>query len=203
MLFYHRNYLRNDLLEKQTDLLQQKINTLQEASIENARLRDLLHFKQLSSFKVVAARVIGRSPNNWSSVIIVDKGKNNGIKSGMAVITSLGFAGKVIETGSSVSKIMLANDPDFAVSAIAQRSRQEGLVSGTLGNLLIMRYLPKDADIKISDNIITSGLQSKFPKGLVIGTVVDMGDEFSGLGRYCLVKPQVNLSSIEEVLIIQ
>lgn len=202
VVFYHRNFVENERLVKQADLLKQKLNTLQEISLENERLKDLLHFKQGSSFKVIPAQVIGRSADNWSSVIITNKGSFSGIKPGMAVMTYLGLAGRVIETQASTSKVMLVNDPDFGVSALVQRSRHEGLVSGTLGNFLIMRYLTKDSDIKAADTIVTSGLSPKFPKGLNIGTVVDVGDEFSGLGRYCLIKPSVNLSGIEEVLII-
>jgi rod shape-determining protein MreC len=83
-----------------------------------------------------------------------------------------------------------------------QRSRQEGLVTGTLGGNLIMRYLPEEPDIQVSDTIITSGLNGFYPKGLLIGTVIDVGKEFSGLSHYALVKPEAKLSNIEEVLII-
>ena len=202
MVFYHRNFIQNERMKKEADLLKQKINNLREAALENARLKNILRFKQKSSYKVIAAAVIGRSPDSWSSMIIIDKGSSSGIRPGMAVITYLGLAGRVIETTGSVSKIMLINDPDFGVSAVVQRSRQEGLVSGTLGNYLIMRYLPKDADIKVSDLIVTSGLTGKYIKGLLIGIVVEIGDEFSGLSRYCLIKPAVSLSNIEEALIV-
>lgn len=202
IIFYHRNFVRNEQLENQNDLLRQRFNTLQEISLENERLRGLLHLKQQLPFKVIAATVIARSPDNWSSLIIIDKGRKSGIKSGMSVITHLGFVGRVIEVSESVSKVMLITDPDFGISALDQRSRQEGLVSGTLGNFLIMRYLPKDSDIRVSDIIVTSGLSNRFPKGLIIGAVVEIGEEFSGLGSYCLVKPSVNLSSIEEALVI-
>jgi len=67
---------------------------------------------------------------------------------------------------------------------------------------LIMKYLPKDSDIKASDIIITSGLTDNYPKGLLIGRVISIGEEFSGLSRYAIVKPAVDLSNIEEVLII-
>lgn len=202
IIFYHRNLVQNERLKKEIDLLRQKLNTLDEIYLENTRLKNLLYFKQKSHFKVIAARVIGRSPDNWSSVVIIDKGRYNGIKHNMTAITYLGFVGRVIDATESTSKIMLINDPGFAVSVMVQRSRQEGLVSGTLGNSLIMRYLPKEADIKVSDVIITSGLTNTYPKGLLIGTVVDIGEEFSGLSHYAIIKPAVNLSNIEEVLII-
>jgi rod shape-determining protein MreC len=65
-----------------------------------------------------------------------------------------------------------------------------------------MRYLPEEPDIKIGDVIITSGLNYTHPKGLLIGTVIEIGKEFSGLSRYAIIKPAVELSSIEEVLVI-
>ncbi|MBI3990849.1 MAG: rod shape-determining protein MreC [Candidatus Omnitrophica bacterium] len=189
-------------MKKEIDLLKQKLYVTNEIYLENGRLKSLLAFKQKTPFKVVAAKVIGRSADNWSSIAIIDKGSYHGIKRGLVVITYLGLAGRVIETENSTSKIMLINDPGLGVSAIVQRSRQEGLVSGTLGRSLIMKYLPKDADIQPDDVVVTSGLTQAYPKGLAIGTVVNIGEEFSGLSRYCLVKPAVNLSSIEEVLVI-
>lgn len=202
IIFYHRNLTQNERMKKEIDLLRQKINTLNEVWIENKRLKELLSFKQKSTYKVIAARVIGRSPDSWSSLIVIDKGRFNGITSGMVVINYLGLVGRVIEAAESTSKIMLLNDPDFAVSSIVQRSRQEGLVSGTLGTYLMMRYLPKEADVRVSDVVITSGLTERYPKGLVIGKVVDLGEEFSGMSRYAVIRPAVNLPSIEEVLVI-
>ncbi|MDD5596088.1 MAG: rod shape-determining protein MreC, partial [Candidatus Omnitrophica bacterium] len=131
-----------------------------------------------------------------------NKGSNSWIKRGFVVMSYIGLLGRVVETSQYSSKVMLLNDPSLSVSAIDQRSRQEGLVCGTLESSLVMRYLPKDADIAVSDVIITSGLTNIYPKGLIIGTVVEIGEEFSGLSRYASIKPAVNLSSIEEVLII-
>ncbi len=202
ILFYHHNLVENERLNKDMDLLRQKLNKFDEVSLENTRLNELLSFKQKSSYKTIAAKVIGHSADNWSSVIIIDKGESNGLKRGFVVINYLGLVGRISETAKYTSKIILINDPNFGVSAIAQRSRQEGLVTGTLGNRLIMKYLPLDSDIKVSDMIVTSGLTESYPKGLFIGVVIDLGHEFSGLSRYAIIKTAVNLPSLEEVLII-
>lgn len=202
IIFYHCNYIQNEKLRKEIDFLKQKLNAANEARLENERLKNLLSFKEKSSLRVIAARVIGRSADSWSSVIIIDKGRTSGIKRGYVAITYLGLAGRVIETAASASKIILLNDPNLGVSCIVQRSRQEGLVSGTLGTSLIMKYLPEDSDIKISDVIVTSGLTAMYPKGLLVGKVVEVGEELSGLTRYAIIKPAVNLSDLEEVLII-
>lgn len=202
LIFFWRNSLQNERFRKEIDALKQKVSSLQEAEIENKRLKDLLLFKQKSPYKVIAARVIARPAENWSGVVIIDKGRYNGISKGMVAINYLGLIGRVIEASSYNSRVMLMTNPNFAVSAIAKRSRQEGLVSGALGDSLIMRYLPPDADIKVSDTVITSGLTTLYPKGLLIGTVTDVGQEFGGLSRYALVKPAVSLAMLEELFII-
>lgn len=201
IVFYHRNLIENEGLRREVDFLRQKINVLNEVYSENARLKSNLYFKQKSATKFICARVIARSADNWSSGIVIDKGSLQGIRKGLAAATYLGLIGRVVETTDFTSKIMLLNDPNLGVSSLVQRSRQEGLVCGTLGSNLIMRYLPEDADIKLQDTIISSGLNSPYPKGLLIGKVVDIGKEFSGLSRYAIIKPAVNLSDIEEVLI--
>ena len=174
----------------------------QEFYLENERLKKLMSLKQQAQFKAVSAKVIARSPDSWSSSIIIDKGRYAGIKQGMAVINFLGLVGKVVDTQEYTSKVLLITDPGFAVSALIQRSREEGLVCGTLGSNLIMRYLPEEPDIKLQDEVVTSGLSQATPKGLLIGRIIGLGREFSGLSRYCLVKPAVDLFNIEEVLII-
>ncbi|MFC1675272.1 rod shape-determining protein MreC, partial [Candidatus Omnitrophota bacterium] len=144
MALYHRNMSWNRILKAEVGLLKNKLNALEELKLENARLRDLLDFKERSALKVVPSFIIGRSTDNWSSVVLINKGKRHGIKEGMTAVSHLGLAGRVIESAGGSSKVMLINDPNLGVSAIDQRSRQEGLVSGTLGNSLIMRYLPKE-----------------------------------------------------------
>jgi len=202
LIFYHRNYVQNESLKKQNDFLRNKLNTFVEFSQENARLKEMLTLKQQSPFKVIPARVIARSADSWSSLVIVDKGANSGIKRGMVVVNFLGLIGRVSEVTAFTSKIVLINDPNISVSAMLQRSRQEGLISGTLGNYLIMRYLSEDVDAKPGDIVITSGLNELYPKGVLIGTVAEINKEFSGLSRYAIVRPAVTLSGIEEVLVI-
>lgn len=202
LIFYQRNFTQNERLKKEVDLLKHKILSLEEAQAENGRLKALLLLKEKSPYKVITARVIARPADNWSSVIIIDKGRYNGINKGMPVINYFGLIGRVVDVSESLSRVMLMNSPDFAVSAIIRRSRQEGLVSGVLGNSLVMRYLPQEADIQLSDSVITSGLTGSYPKGLFIGTVTGVGQEFGGLSRYAVIKPAVDLSGIEEVLVI-
>ena len=202
VIFYHHFFLENERLKKEIASLRQKINKAEELSIENRRLKALLSFKQNSPYALVASKVIARDPSNWSSVIIIDKGKKDGVMPSFAVITQQGLVGKVIEAGDYSSKIMLITDPNLGISALLQRSREEGLVSGTLQNLLIMRYLSADIDIKVSDIVVTSGLSQIYPKGIMIGRVTEIGMEFSGLSRFAMIKPEVDFFSLEEVFVV-
>jgi len=120
----------------------------------------------------------------------------------MAVINGDGLVGRVVESSGSNSKVLLINDPSQGVPAIVQRTRQQGLVNGSLGANLIMRYLPDDAQIVPGDTIVTSDLSRVYPKGLIVGTVVNAGKEFSGLSIYAIVRPAAELYNIEEVLVI-
>jgi rod shape-determining protein MreC len=202
VIFYHRNMIQAERLQSDVDLLRWRLFDLRELSQENDRLKNLLNFKLKSPLRLVAARVIGRSVDSWSSSVVIDKGRYNGIKSGMVVMSPKGLVGSIVESMDNTSKVLLINDPNQGIFSIVQRSRQEGLVSGTLGSNLIMRYLPDEAQITVGDIIITSELSQIYPKGLLLGRVVNIGREFSGLNRYALVKPVVDLASIEEVLVI-
>ena len=202
IIFYNRSLNQVDDLKKEVEFLKYKINSLNEFYLENLRLKESLSLKDKSVLKLLSSRVIARSADSWSSNVTIDKGSRSGIRPGMGVMTYLGLAGRVIEVTGSTSKVVLLSDPNLGVSGIIQRSRQEGLVSGTLGASLIMRYLPEDADIRAGDTVISSGLNGNYPKGILIGRVIDTGKEFSGLSRYALVKPAVNLSNFEEVLIV-
>jgi rod shape-determining protein MreC len=201
-IFYHRNYKNNIKLEEENGLLKQMLNKIDEIDAENSRLRELLSLKDQSSFKVRVAGVIAHSPDNWSASLIINKGKASGINKGMTVLSYKGLLGRVVETGNFTSKVLLISDPSLSISALVMRSRQEGLICGGLGNCLNMKYLPRDADIQVSDVIVTSGLTSGCPKGLMIGTVTYVGEEFSGLSKYAIVKPFSDLANTEEVMVV-
>jgi rod shape-determining protein MreC len=196
------NSIQNDRLIKENAQLRQKMESLKELYFENQRLKKLLAFKQDSVFKLVASRVIGRLPDNWSSGVIIDKGSFSGIRRGMPVITYDCLVGRVAEVEKFFSKVTLITDPGLGVSALIQRSRQEGLVCGTLGLYLMMKYLPQDADAQEGDLVVTSGLNSQYPKGISIGKVSYIAKDSSGLSSYCLITPERNLSRIEEVMVV-
>jgi len=202
IIFYHRNYIERGRLVRRIDYLNSKLVAMNDLSAENTRLTNILSLKQQFPYKVIAARVIGRDPSNWSSTVIINKGSSSRIRKGAAAVSFLGLAGRVIDVQSATATVTLINDPNVSVSARVLRSRQEGLACGSLGGALLLKLLPKDCDIIVGDEVVTSGLTPIYPKGVLIGTVSAIARDFSGLGMYALIDPAVDLASLEEVLII-
>jgi len=202
LVFYHSNYNRSLLLKSENARLTNQMVELDELRQENDRLKSLFSFKSGSDYSLVVAQVIGKDSSNWSSSVIVDKGRNSGVESGRCVVTDAGLAGKVVEVGNATSKIMLISDPNSSVAALIQRSREQGIVSGTITGQLRLHFLAVDSDIKAGDTVITSGLGGIYPKGLVVGRIIEIGVDKGGLSKSCLVVPTVKLSKLEEVLIM-
>ncbi len=199
---YHQTSVENQRLKREIELIQRQFHEVGELYLENVRLRRLLDFKERSVYSLTAASVIGCDPSNLSSIIIIDKGKQQGIKKDLAVITNDGLVGRVIEAGRTTSKVLLINDINSGVAALIHRSRQKGLVSGTLAAGLILHYLPLEADVQISDLVITSGLSDLYPKGILIGKVIKIREEKSSGEVFAIVEPSANLSKLEEVLVV-
>jgi len=202
ILFYHKTYADYEQLKKDIDPLKQRLLNLEQVSKENARLTELLDFKRAATFSCIAANVIMRDPTNWAAAIIIDKGSRHGIKQGMRVITPVGVVGKIAEVGERISKVTLLTDPRFSAAAVIERTREQGLISGTLRGSCRMQYLPVTADVEVGDSIVTSKLSSFFPEGLLIGRIISVQENFTSPTFECLVKPAVPLSRIEEVLVV-
>jgi rod shape-determining protein MreC len=204
LVFYHQTHDEYLKLKREVDGLRAKMVNGQEIIRENRRLAGLLDFKKSQPYPSVAASVIGRDPSNWNAVLIINKGRASGIKVGMPVVNSAGVVGKIAEVGENKAKVILLSDPNFSVAALAQETRESGLLSGTLQQgMCRLRYLPEDSQIQVGEKIVTSKLSSTFPDGILIGTVVEVHNQSVSTGTECLVKPVAQPSQIEEVLVLK
>ncbi len=193
----------NLLLKKKAEELTLQLINLREAHAENQRLRELLNFKKSLNQRSIAARVIGRDSSAFSSSVLIDKGASNAIRLGMPVVTSLGLVGRVSEVGTSLSRVILITDPDLKVSAIAQTTRDEGLIEGFSGSLCRMKYVDVNSSLLKNDVVLTSGQGGGYPKGIPIGTIVSLKKDFNRLYQFAIVKPFFNSSNLEEVLCLE
>jgi rod shape-determining protein MreC len=205
-LWHNYVYLRgvraeNRQLKDQIEHLRLEQVRLNEDAVQAHRLQALLAFKEQFISKTVAAQVIGSSGTDSSRILYIDKGDNHHLKRDMAVITSDGVVGKVLQVFPSVSQVLLINDQSSGVGTILEKSRLQGFLKGTANGQVVLEGVMSDEQVAPGERVLTSGGDQIFPKGLPIGTVATVStgkDLFLNIG----VKPAVNLSKLEEVLVV-
>jgi rod shape-determining protein MreC len=145
--------------------------------------------------------VIGTSGSESSNLLYLDKGTKDGIRSDMPVITPDGIVGKVLTVYDETAQVLMISDPTSGVGATLANSRLKGIVNGTSGGELRLNYIMGDETVRPGEALVTSGGDRVFPKGLPIGTVVNVS-----MGRNLFLdiklKPAVDLDRLEEVLIV-
>lgn len=193
----------NKRLRNETDLLKRKLEETKPVYEENRRLKELLNFTKAFTYTTIPAQVIGRDPTNWSNSLIIDKGMMHGVKPNRAVLSPRGLVGRVIEIGKYSAKILLITDPASKVGVTIQKTGQGGILIGRPDGNCKMIYIALDSDVQRGDKVMTAGLSSIFPKGLLVGEVVDAGKEPGRLYKYAVVKPAQDFSRLEEVLCIR
>jgi len=192
----------NALLTELVQNLEMENQRLREQEAENSRLRDLLAFKNKFEYKMLPGEIIGRDPSSWFKTILVDKGENDGVEKDAGVITPAGVVGKVIDVTGNSSKVLLITDVNSYVDAIIKRSRTRGVVVGYRQNMCNLSYVLKTEDIALGDSIVSSGLNSIYPKGVLIGTVSNLRKDKSGFFQFVEINPSVDFSKLHEVLIV-
>ena len=163
-------------LKAQNDELTLRSILYEELEEENTQLRALLgEYEDRSSMNPVLARVIASETGNYFSTFTINKGKNDGVDTQMAVITSEGLVGYTYEVFDKTAKVITIIDDQASLAALIESSRDQGAVKGTLGStgepLCRMYYLSADSVPRPGDRVITSGVGVSFPKGLLIGYV--------------------------------
>ncbi|WP_342432463.1 rod shape-determining protein MreC [Neobacillus sp. FSL H8-0543] len=202
-------YEENKELKSRMEKLVSLEAQVQELEKDNNELRDILGEKDtLRDYEPLQATVIGRNPDRWHEMIIIDKGKINGIKKNMAVVTAHGLIGKVktVNQFSSTVQLLSAMDPKNRISAIVQgETNVFGLVEGwdKEKKALLVKTIPAGVEIKKGQNVITSGLGGVFPQGLQIGKVIEVKPDQFGLNQTALVEPGANFYDLENIIVIK
>jgi len=194
-------------LEIRNNSLSLENQQLREYRAEVQRLRTLLAYRDANSeqFNMEAARVIGRSTNNWYKMVTIDKGTNDGIKKGMSVVNPDGLVGRVYSANSDSSQVWLISDHEIAVGVILQDTRDaRGIVEGTGDSQsLRMVNIPYYTKVQKGQKVVTSGLSETYPKGILVGSIRSVKQEESGLVLSADVQPAVDFNKLEEVLVIK
>ncbi len=183
--------------------LKTRLELFKELEIENDRLRELLQFKQKSKMELVAASVVGRDLVPDHKTLTVNKGTDDGIKEGQAVIALKGAVGTIIRSEPKRSHIMLITDRYSVVDGIVQRTRALGIVEGKgTDDLALMKYIDRTTDLKKGDIIVTGGLDKVFPKGFPLAEVENVENKAYSVAMKIELRPVIEPTEIENVFIV-
>lgn len=190
--------LRKRLAETEVALQQQRALADRSHLLEN-----LLELRDRTTLKTTGAEIIAAGATPDFRTVTIDKGTREGLAADMAVIAPAGVVGRVVVPSASAAKVQLLVDRNAAAGAVIERreSRAQGVVVGTGDSFLRMEYVSEIADIVVGDVVVTSGIDGIYPKGFVIGRVESVEKSGSAF-KSILVKPAVDFSSLEEVLVV-
>jgi rod shape-determining protein MreC len=185
-----------DLKAQIEQLRLDQVRLNQDAS-QAHRLQALLGFKEQSILATLPAQVVGSSGSEQSRSLYLDKGERDGLRKGMAVITSEGVVGKVLQVYPHTAQVLLINDQSSGLGAIVERLRAQGIVRGSPAGETLLEKIMADEEVRPGDRIITTGI---FPKGLLVGTVIKVSP--SDLFLRIRLHPAADLTRLEEVLVV-
>jgi rod shape-determining protein MreC len=194
---------QNAELQRQLEEYKQREVHFQEAQQALTRLEVLLDLKRQVALPVIGARVIAYDPTLWSRSAIINQGKAQGVKEGLPVLAPQGIVGRIVVVYPEYSKVMLIVDRKSGADAMVQRTRVRGMLKGKGGNRCSLEFVPKSADVQVGDLVLASGLVGLYPKGLVFGKVTAANKKNPGVFQEIEVTPNVDLSTLEEVLVVK
>jgi rod shape-determining protein MreC len=192
----------NEALRGRMSELERDVARAGEFERENLRLRALLQVGAENRVQGVAASIIGGDSSGWVRGVVVNKGSSSGIREGMAVIHAQGVVGQVVSVASDSARVLLVSDHASGVDVLLQDSRAHGVVEGAGDQVCELKFVTKDVKVKEGDVVITSGMDSVYPKGIVLGRVSQIAQAQGALFQTIEVKPAVDFSKLEEVLIV-
>ncbi|MGH7798505.1 MAG: rod shape-determining protein MreC [Candidatus Binatia bacterium] len=192
----------NERLRKRIQNLEVERQKLLEAQATNNRLKQLLDFRSQLSGTAITASIIANSATSWFKSCVLGKGSADGVRKGMAVVTPLGVVGQVVAVTPRTAKVLLLTDPNSGIDVLVQRTRARGIVSGSLENGIVLKYVKRSEDIQEGDRLITSGTDGVFPRGMMVGTVIKVSKQQIGLFQSIEVLPAVQSARVEEVLVV-
>ena len=174
---------------------------------ENENLKKYLGIKdEHTDFVFTDASVTGRQSNNHTQIYTINRGSHHGIEPGMPVINEFGLIGCVTEVGLTWSKVSSIIEPKISIGVIIERTGDVAISTGTFSSsekgMCVLSYLSENANVQTGDRIITSPDSSKYPKGLLLGTVDSTFVDPISREYLAYIKPAVNLKEVDKVMII-
>lgn len=174
-----------------------------EATEENRRLRRLLELRNRLPVATLTGEVIAREWGGWVRSLTIGRGRQDGVTRLMAVITPAGLVGRVVEVRHATAIVQLLTDPASTVGAHVVGTRTAGILEGQARGTMRFKFMARDgAGLKVGDLVVTSGVGGLIPRGLPIGRIQSIDDRGSALFHFAALTPVVDLSRLEDVLVV-
>jgi rod shape-determining protein MreC len=193
----------NETLKRELADLQVRLQEQRALAARSERLQQLLNLRSSTNVPTIAAEVIAGNPNPGMLTITIGRGSADGVEKDMAVIAPVGIVGRIVgRPATHAARVQLLIDRNAAAGAFTERTHAGGMVIGAdTDPPLIMDLVANMADVKPGDVVVASGVDGIYPKGFVIGRV-ETSERGPGLYRNVTVRPTVDFSSLEEVLVV-
>lgn len=188
---------RDELLAENAEL------RMLEEEVE--QLRNQLNFQEaFPDLEPVPANVISEDPKGVERILIIDQGREAGIRPGMAVVSPEFFVGQVTAVDENRSRVTLILDASAQMGGMLMESRSEGVVYGRwqAGGLIEMRHIDSDTEIEAGELVVTSGRTARVPEGLIIGQVSDVELDVQGDTQTVALTPMVDFRALQSVTVI-
>lgn len=201
-------YDENQELRAQIGALNSQLVDYEDTKEELAELRKFLGIKEEHPDFVHSApcHLISYVTNDPYGAFVIDRGREDGISVNDPVMTGEGLVGVITEVADSYATVRTVLSPDLSIGAVCNRTKDTGIVEGNLhyaaDGKTKMIYMDKAMTMQQGDLVITAGSSGLFPRGCVIGNVVETGMEESGLSAYAVIQPAVNLERITSVVVL-
>jgi rod shape-determining protein MreC len=192
----------NAALRARLVALEEENLQLREALVASGRLERIAEIRADFEVPMLPCELVGVDPSPWFHSVLIDRGRDHGVRSGMPVISEHGLVGLVTETSTRAAKAMLVLDRQSAVDGIIQRSRSRGIVRGRGTSELEFEFIARGSDVRVGDVVISSGLGGVYPKGLRIAEVVLVAEPGSGLMQTAKLAPSVDFGRLEQVFVM-
>ena len=201
--------LENEALRAENERNQQEAQRADEIRRQNEVLTGLLQLRNGFEYQTAAATVIARDSSEVQQRIVLDRGTADGVQIGDVVVASGGaLVGRVVDAGSTTSTVELISDPGSTVIGQLLTSTATGEVSGQLPGSLLMENIDASAQVSLGEEVTTAGIElgggirSPYPKGLVIGQVIDVRRDANEVVQTAYLAPAATLDRLEYVLVI-
>jgi rod shape-determining protein MreC len=192
----------NARLRERVAQLQEENLQYREALVAGGRLRTIAEMRSEIEVPMRPAEVVGTDVSPWFHSVLIDRGRSDGVRAGMPVVTETGVVGIATATSRNAGRVLLLLDAQSSIDGIVQRSRARGIVKGTGREQLEFEFFVRGDDVQVGDLVITSGFGGAYPKGLRVGEVIEVHADPTAFVHRAVLRPAVDFGRLEQVFVL-